>query len=82
MNMKKIVIRPGTSFKVEINGVMWFLRRINHDDLVSADMVGYHISDWAWEHAKYEALRLDTREYHWVSHFYARDIKEIMEVAA
>ena len=77
----KITIVPNHSFQIEIDGVKWLICKITYDDLAHFDNLGYHVSDWAWEHAKYEAYRVDTSEYHFVSHFYKKDIKEIMACA-
>lgn len=66
---------------VFINDVEWRLNEIDYDYLKRLSDAGHHISDWVWKHAKYEGTRMDTREDFFLSHFYKRDIKEIMEAA-
>lgn len=52
-------------------------------DLV-AESEHHHVSDWAWQHAKYTAQEIDPisglviNEYY-VSHFYKRDLTEIVK---
>lgn len=63
---------------VFVNDVEWRLYEIDYDYLMGLSDAGHHISDWVWRYAKYEAVRMDTREEFFLSHFYKRDIKEIM----
>lgn len=58
---------------------------IDTDNIVDlvAESEHHHVSDWAWQHAKYTASEIDPitgnviKEYY-VSHFYKRDLTEIV----
>jgi len=59
---------------------------IDTDKLVDlvAESEHHHVSDWAWQHAKYTAQEIDPisglvlKEYY-VSHFYKKDLTEIVK---
>ena len=80
-NYKRTVITPGLSFQIEIDGVKWLLRKVDYEDLKFADSQGYHVSDWAWFNAKYQAYCVHKDMHFFVSNSYIKDIKEIMGIA-
>ena len=64
-----------------MDDTLWDLEPITYEDLIEATNNGAHVSDWAWDHAEYVAKAFHKGEvsYYYLSHFYKRDIKEIME---
>jgi len=61
---------------VKINGQNW---QITEPDDIYAEMAkcedqGYHVSDWAWQHAKYIGKRLSDGKEWWLPYNYKQFI--------
>lgn len=62
---------------VKVCGLTWKLTLIDYDYLVEHSKK-WHVTDWVWDHGKYSAECLETGEGYFLSHFYKRDIKDIL----
>lgn len=68
---------------VKINGTTWEITPVTYEEKYEA-MMGdeVSISDYALEKAKYVGKCLDNGKEYWLSYFYKKDIKEIMDCAS
>lgn len=65
-------------FKLE--NTTWILEPLTYEMLMEDLKNDLHVSDWVFAHGKYLATNMETNKQFYVSHFYKRDLKEIMNI--
>ena len=66
------------TFKIE--NLTWAIEPLTYEMLKEDLNNGLHVSDWVFAHGKYLATNIETKKQFYVSHFYKRDLKEIMNI--
>jgi hypothetical protein len=66
------------TFKIE--NLTWAIEPLTYEMLEEDLNNGLHVSDWVFAHGKYLATNIETNKQFYVSHFYKRDLKEIMNI--
>lgn len=66
---------------VEINGQKWEITKPDDicDEMAKSEMAGYHVSDWAFMHAKYIGKRLSDGAERWLPWNYKQFITEYIK---
>ena len=62
---------------VKINGQDWEITKPDdiYEEMSKDEDNGFHVSDWAWQHAKYIGKRLSDGHEYWLSWKYRKDIE-------
>ena len=63
---------------MKINGREFSVKKINAAYLYELVEEGYHVSDWAFDHAKYEVTDIKTGESWFLPWNYKQELKEIL----
>lgn len=63
---------------VKINGDDWIITEPNdiYEEMSKDEDAGFHVSDWAWQHAKYIGKRLKDGKEKWLPWNYRQFITE------
>lgn len=66
---------------VKINGQKWEITKPDDigDALALSEIAGHHVSDWAWQHAKYIGKRLSDSHEYWLPWNYKQFITEYIK---
>ena len=66
---------------VKINGINWEITKPADiwAEMEKAEKEGYHVSDWAWEHAKYIGKNLNTGSERWLPYNYKQFITKYIK---
>lgn len=63
---------------VKIKGIDWEITKPEDiwEEMSKSERDGYHVSDWAWQHAKYIGKNLSTGRELWLPYNYKQFITE------
>ena len=66
---------------VKIKGQDWLITKPDdiYEEMSKSESEGYHVSDWAWQHAKYIGKRLNDGDERWLPWNYKQFIIEYIK---
>lgn len=63
----------------KVKNTTWEITPVTYEDMKKAELAGYTVTDYAWQHTKYLGRCLETGERYWLARAYRKNIEEILD---